>query len=282
VSGQDAEFIQTTHVSSKSGTFDLVKCRQCGLIYLSPRPDAQEVRTLYDQSYFLKWYTDHQKRQSEKLYFQELFHRYGLRSDRTSNALDVGCGLGAFMEVAREWGWNAAGIERSEYAARYCREQLHFQVYEGTIAEADLPEQHFDVVTAFDVLEHVEGLAASLASVKKTLKPQGRLIVLVPNYEGLVFQLGRILHKIKKIPLPNTPEHLTYFTMTSLRRLLQTNGFSVKSMRSTDANVQADYLHCHGGLMALLRTVANYACYWIGIITTRREAILAVAERAND
>jgi len=259
----------------------LVKCRQCGLIYLSPRPDSEEARALYSQSYFLKWYSDPQKRQSEKRYFRRLLRRREIRSNRTCNALDVGCGLGAFMEAARESEWKVIGVEPSDYAARYCREQLGFPVHQGTIKEVNLPEKYFDVVAAFDVLEHVEGLSEFLSSLRRTLKSQGRFVVLVPNYEGLVFQLGRILHKLKKSPLPNTPEHLTYFTMKSLRRLLQVNGFCIKSIVSTDANDQGGYLRCGGGVMAFSRTVVNYACFWIGKITNRREAILAVAEASK-
>jgi 2-polyprenyl-3-methyl-5-hydroxy-6-metoxy-1,4-benzoquinol methylase len=278
--GQETLLIQRTYVNIKSGPLDLVTCRRCGLVYLVPRPDRDELKSLYGEEYFGKWYSAEEKRQSEQQYFRAIFSKYDIRKNAGCRALDVGCGMGSFLQVAAEWGWNATGVELSEHAARHCKENLHLDVRNATLDDAGLPNDHFEVITAFDVLEHLEGLSAFFASVKRLLKTKGRFIVLVPNYDGVVFQFGRILHKLKKLPLPNTPEHLTYFTMRSLRQLLYRNGFSVNFITTTDPNDLGDYLRCRGSLMAGLRTVANYTCSQIGKITNRRESILVVAEKS--
>jgi 2-polyprenyl-3-methyl-5-hydroxy-6-metoxy-1,4-benzoquinol methylase len=144
---------------------------------------------------------------------------------------------------------------------------------------ANYPNEYFDVITAFDVIEHLKRLSDFLSTVKNILKKDGLFIILVPNYNSLLFQLDKIIHGLKKTPLPNTPEHLTYFTMDSLKRLLKKHGFQVEKILSTDANDEYENLCINGPPLAILRSVLNNICYTLGKISNRRDTILTIAKK---
>jgi cyclopropane fatty-acyl-phospholipid synthase-like methyltransferase len=277
---QENTIVQNTRVVMHARPINLVRCCCCGLLYLNHRPKEDELSDVYREDYFIKWYSSEKKRRFAKQYFRELFRKNRIVAAEGSNILDVGCGMGFFMEVGQEWHCNVKGVELSTFASRYCTEKLHLDVYNGTLETADYHDDYFDVITAFDVLEHLGELSSSMASMRKVLKKEGRLIVLVPNYESPVFQLDRNIRRLKKEPLPNVPEHLTYFTMDSLHRMLEKSGFHVTSMLTTKANDDGDFLRLRGSLMAVLRSCLNAMSYHVGRLSNRREAILAVSEKA--
>lgn len=278
-SGTDSTVIQSTSVFSNSVELNLVKCLQCGLVYLNPQPQIDEIVQLYSKKYFIRWYSTPEKREFSKNFFRDLFNQNSLLTNRGHKLLDLGCGMGYLLEVAREWGYDAKGVEISAYAATYCREQLSFDVHCGPLETASYHSDYFDIITAFDFLEHITELSLFLPRLARVLKPEGLFIVLVPNYDSLVFQLDRNICRLKKAPLPNVPEHLTYFSLSTLKQLLQRYGFKVERIFTTAANDEGKYLSMRGSPGAVLRAILNTFCYLLGRMSNRREAILAVARK---
>lgn len=281
-SGTESTSIQSSYVYLNSVELNLVKCAQCGLVYLNPQPVGDEIEKLYSKEYFLKWYGTEKKREYSKNFFRRLLNQNKLITNTGNtghNLLDLGCGMGYFLEVAREWGWHSRGVEISPFAARYCRERLDFNVHCGPLETANYPSDYFDIITAFDFLEHISGLSSFLSAVKTVLKAEGMFIVLVPNYDSLLFQLDRNICKLKKVPLPNVPEHLTYFTLSTLKKLLEKNGFKVEKILTTGANDEGEYLLITGSPKAVLRAMLNNLCYLLGKLSNKREVILAVAKK---
>jgi len=272
-------FIQSSYVYLNSAELNLVKCAKCGLVYLNPQPAGVEIENLYSKEYFIKWYGTEKKRGFSKNFFRRLMKLSGLNPKPGQKLLDVGCGMGFFLEVAREWGWEGKGVEIAPYAVNYCGERLNFNVHCGSLETASYPNDDFNIVTAFDFLEHISGLSSFLSEVKRILKKEGQFIVLVPNYDSLVFQLDRNICRLKKLPLTNVPEHLTYFTLSSLKQLLEENGFKLKKLLTTDANDEGEYLLLRGAPKAVLRALLNNVCYLVGKMSNRQEAILAIAKK---
>lgn len=269
--------IQSTGVKFLDQYIDLVKCNQCGLVYLNPQPDDEELKAIYSDDYFKLWYSDDAKQALSQHYFHTLFESHRLSISPGDQLLDIGCGMGAFLQVAQNWQYNVKGVEISPYAANYCRNELKLDVHCGALHTAGYPENFFDVITAFDVLEHLGKVEGMLSTVKNILKTQGRFILLVPNYQSMVFQLDRFIRNKKSLPLPNVPEHLTYFTMNSLTTLLEKYGFKIEKIVTTHANVDGDYLKSQGGLMGKLRSILDNTWFQLGNVTNRRDAVLAVA-----
>ncbi|MFX0133857.1 MAG: class I SAM-dependent methyltransferase [Candidatus Hodarchaeota archaeon] len=280
-SNTETTLIQNTHISLGSAEIDLVRCNQCGLVYLNPQPTEDEIKQLYSDDYFIQWYSTEKKREFSKQFFRNLLIKNKLLLNAGCNILDIGCGMGFFLEVVKDLGYDVKGVDISPYAARYCRDKFNFDIHCGTLETANYQSNYFDIITGLDFLEHINGYSRFFIELKRVLKPDGMFIVIVPNYDSLVFQLDRIICKLKKSPLPNVPEHITYFTFSTLRNLFQINGFKVDKVISTKANDEGEYLHMKGSPTAVLRSLLNKFCYLLGNVSNRKEAILAVGKKVN-
>lgn len=278
-SGNNSKVIQPTFVTLNSREINFVKCQKCGLIYLHPQPTAEEIKQLYSDDYFIKWYSSEEKRIFSKNYFDRLFARNKIQLQEGSQLLDIGCGMGFLLEVARERNCIAQGVEVSEYASTHCREKLHFNVHHGTLETINFDKETFNTITAFDVLEHLLEPSKLLDRVNNICKKDGTLMVIVPNYNSLIYQFEIAICKVKKEALPNIPEHLTYFTCDTLKKMLEKHGFRIQKLITIDANDEGERFRLRGNLMAVLRAKLTKVCFFLGKLTNRKEAILAVAKK---
>jgi 2-polyprenyl-3-methyl-5-hydroxy-6-metoxy-1,4-benzoquinol methylase len=133
--------------------------------------------------------------------------------------LDAGAGPGFFVQAARDAGYAAIGLEVSREAVTYAREQLGQDVRAGEIRPVDVPRGPFDVVTLWDVVEHLPAPLAALRALTDQLRPGGLLAVSTGDLSSLLAWLsGARWH------LFTLPEHLWFFTPWSLERLLRRAG----------------------------------------------------------
>jgi 2-polyprenyl-3-methyl-5-hydroxy-6-metoxy-1,4-benzoquinol methylase len=141
--------------------------------------------------------------------------------ENPGSLLDVGAGTGTFVRIAKEAGWKTTALEFN-IASAESLEREGYRVIVKPLELADLPPASFDLITLWEILEHVAEPQLILRNVSKLLTPSGILLILVPNAGSLV---TRILHE--KSNTFGGHSHLNHFNVTSLKYLLETNGFEI-------------------------------------------------------
>jgi SAM-dependent methyltransferase len=213
---------------SGSDVFDLVCCRRCGLIYVNPRPTLAEMEHYYPTTY--EPYT----RQAQMAgWYPRLRYRVAIarmcriaaNKQESGRLLDVGCGDGDFMAGMQQRGWQVSGLDTSPVAVELARGK-GLDVFLGLLSNADYSEASFDLITMWDVLEHLHDPAAYLLQIGRLLRPGGRFVVTLPNPHSLDFRLfGPAWTGL------DTPRHLYVFVRPALLALLQRAGLEVESAR---------------------------------------------------
>ena len=212
---------------------NFVQCLHCGLIYQNPRPSLEEM-----EKYYPKQYED-----QVNIFLPEnpslatrLALRYGMRRRVATFApfhakghlLDIGCGSGFFLESARKTGnWQVFGVETSPQAVKTARQVYGLDVIEGTLEDADFKAETFEVVTLWDVLEHMHDPSATLIEIHRILKPGGILVIRVPNASSRDRS-----HFGSAWAGWDAPRHLYIFSPHTLNQLLSMQKFKVKVQNS--------------------------------------------------
>jgi 2-polyprenyl-3-methyl-5-hydroxy-6-metoxy-1,4-benzoquinol methylase len=212
----------------------IVRCRRCGHLYVSPRPPLDEIREIYGEHYFQNpafERTDHDAyfgymdylRDRERIVLRlgEVLARIE-RHEWRGRLLDVGCGPGFFVATAAASGWDAWGVELNKHAVAWANEHVTDRVLHGTVETLEFPDAAFDCVTMFDVIEHLPDPRSDLLDVWRVLRPGGLLVVVTPDAGALV---PRLLGS-RWLEMKRAPEHLHFFSVDTLARLLRLGGFS--------------------------------------------------------
>ena len=208
---------------SGPGRRRLVRCRKCGLVYANPIPDPDaHVQAVGDSSV----YTDDQlaKRPFFRRRAHELLEAIERIQGRPGRLLDLGCGIGTELEVARDRGWQATGIELSAASLRVAKAS-GLDVLATPLAEAALPRGSFDCVTVNHALEHIPQVRPVLAEVRQILRPNGLLFVSVPNLAAWPHRVGA-----HRLGLAFNDDHYLFFTPATLDRLLRAAGFTIMGL----------------------------------------------------
>ncbi len=202
-------------------TFQVFRCAVCGLGYTWPQPS--ELNRYYTPTY----------RRYSPFAWVLLSAFYHLRVKRWTrllgkgSALEIGCGDGRMLQALRHQGWEVVGVERTAAAARVAVSVNQLPVFAGGL-EAINPRAKFDLVLLFHSLEHVPDPLSVLTQCAQLLKPGGKLIVAVPNFQSWQARVfgGSWFHL-------DVPRHLTHFSPQSLRSTLKTTSLRLDSIRYT-------------------------------------------------
>lgn len=205
----------------------LLQCRDCGVVYWS-----QPWSTGHLSHYYHGYYDP-----ATITYDPITEARYHALLDRITRVrpigrlLDVGCGAGHFLTVAEARGWRTYGLEISEAALQFLtalrtQRGLHFELVDRHLAEANFGPNSFDVVTMFEVIEHVDEPVSILTEVHRILQEGGLLYLTTPNYNSLSrYLLGNRWRVIAE-------EHRCLVTVQALRRSLMSRGFHILAMKT--------------------------------------------------
>lgn len=208
----------------EAGGEPFVRCRGCTLVLINPRPRRERLAATYDTQYSRGYMIKAPKKLRRARRWVRRIHRRYVRAGRW---LDVGCSAGFVVKAAEEAGFEAHGIDVESTGVRYAREVLGLEhVRRGWLGDDDYPPAHFDVITLYDVIEHVPDLDALLRRLARLLAPAGVMEVRTPDLGH--FRVPRALETWPEI---KPSEHLYYFSRETLARLLARHGLAIVSRR---------------------------------------------------
>ncbi|HPX96397.1 MAG: class I SAM-dependent methyltransferase [Syntrophomonadaceae bacterium] len=216
----------------KTGKY--IKCLSCGLISVETFPSDKDM--VSRANYWAMKH--HQKPIKVDQHFSPLFQKftYGnylekMESFRkTGNVLDIGCGIGSFVYAAQERKWNSIGIDIGPSILVGNRYQLN--LLNGKVEDMSFENSFFDVITLFDVIEHIIDLQSLMSKIGYFIREKGLIIIKTPNFSGLS---SRILGK--NWPAVQPQDHMHLFTPKTLHNLLEKFGFVVIKIETQDLNI---------------------------------------------
>jgi SAM-dependent methyltransferase len=235
----------------------IVRCRRCGLLYNNPRLDRESLADIYSKEYFIidvNEYGTNYKAYADYMADEPVIMRSMLRrmkkvekySGGPGVVLDVGCAAGFSLLAARRLGWEAEGIEFSDFCCNYATSR-GFKVHHGMLADYPGKEASFDAITMWDYLEHSPDPLSDLQTCSRLLKSGGVILLSIPNVDSWSYPL----FKEKWIGFKNI-EHFYYFSRATLRKLA-----SMAGMRMEDSFYQGKYI----SLSFFLSRVQYYVAY---------------------
>jgi 2-polyprenyl-3-methyl-5-hydroxy-6-metoxy-1,4-benzoquinol methylase len=199
----------------------LVRCRECGLVFAGREPSEEELADNYGAYSRADYDSPITRRRYRELL--DGFEPYR----KTGRVLDMGCGIGFFLEEAKARGWEAYGSEFEPRAVEIVRGKgLHCA--QAPIDAETFEPGSFDVVTAFEVVEHLGDPLAEAETIARVLRPGGLLYCTTPNFASLSRRALRDRWSVIAYP-----EHLTYFTPATLRSWLARAGFTPAKLTTT-------------------------------------------------
>lgn len=224
--------------------FEVHACIRCGLRFLHPHPTAEALKALYGPQYFGHEGTT---LPGYDRYLEEVEHHRRTFDDRLrllplpapgARLLDVGASIGVFVERARRVGWDAEGIEPSRWASTQAREQFGQPVATGTLEGGAFAPASFDLVSLWEVIEHLPSPRDTIREARRILRPGGHLALSTPDAGSLVARaMGQRWPGWRKLP-----EHLFFFDRRTLSDLLEAEGFTIERRRYVSLTVSRGYL----------------------------------------
>jgi 2-polyprenyl-3-methyl-5-hydroxy-6-metoxy-1,4-benzoquinol methylase len=214
----------------------LVKSSPLGFIFCSRIPTQEELIKHYE-GYTRRNYISPVtiKRYHELL---DEFEKY----KKTGKILDVGCGIGLFLIEAQKRGWQVYGTEYTDKAIEICRSN-NIEMKQGKLDPDWFDPGAFDIVTSFEVIEHINNPVEEVRNINKVLRPGGLFYFTTPNFNAV----ERFFLK-SNYNVIGYPEHLSYYTKRTVNYLLCKNGFKKKKLTTT------------GISLTRIRTSLNHNC----------------------
>ena len=228
--------------------YPIVRCQACGSAFIPAESVPDDLESLYSAEYFqgkkgtgypgyLRDVALLERNFSRRLRWIESSHRPG-------RLLDVGAALGVFLKVAHARGWDPVGVEIAADCAREASRLAQVPVIAGSFPHVDLPGS-FDVITMFDVIEHMRDPLDSFRGAAAALRPGGVLVVETGDIASAYARfIGRRWHYL------DPPQHIFYFTASALIDALRASGFTgrVRTCRL------GKWVSLSNGLFKLLRS----------------------------
>ncbi len=192
-----------------------VKCRECHLVYVNPIEKASRINGNYSGMKN----SDVSIVRGNRLRATKAQVKLTRKYKSNTKLLDVGCGEGFFLFNASRAGYITRGVELSQDAAEYAKREFGLDVEVGLFEEMQFPENYFDVVTLWQVLEHLPQPLTVLKEVHRVLKPGGLLVASTPDFGGIPARImERRWWNVRRI-------HINQFTTKTLMNTLGNAGF---------------------------------------------------------
>lgn len=205
----------------------LVHCKKCGFVFMDRIPTADELSVYYSNySYGREAALSPLTIKSYSLLLDE-FEKYR----KNNRLLDVGCGRGWFLQEALKRGWKAYGTEYSSAAVDLCRNN-GIEMKQGPLKASDFAGLEFDVITSFEVIEHINNPKEELSEMYQLLRKGGMFYCTTPNFNSLLRYYLKENYNIIEYP-----EHLCYYTGKTLNKVVNQAGFSSLKTLTTGISI---------------------------------------------
>jgi len=215
------------HLKTYYDKHGLVKCKKCGFVFIDKIPTEEELQDCY---------SEYSYKEEEQLSSITMINYHKLLNEfeeyrKTNKILEVGCGRGWFLYEARKRGWNIYGTEYSDTAVKLC-EDLEIEMRKGALNPEQFSFSDFDIIVSSEVLEHINyNPNEEINNIYKLLRPGGLFYCTTPNFNSLLRY-----YKKENCRIIAYPEHLSYYTKTTLNFLLRKNNFKLKKFLCTGIN----------------------------------------------
>jgi 2-polyprenyl-3-methyl-5-hydroxy-6-metoxy-1,4-benzoquinol methylase len=238
--------------------FDLLQCRGCSFGMTSPQPDPNDIGRYYQTEDYVS-HSETTRGIINKLYrvvrtknTKDKLRIVNSLSSARGDLLDVGCGTGYFLSVCRRDGWQVEGVELNEMARITATSRIDRPVYPSIDAVESTGKQ-FDIITLWHVFEHLYDINVSLLQLRRLLRPEGTLILALPNPASADADYYREYWAAYDVP-----RHLSHFSPPSIAALTKNHGMKIKDIipMKFDAfyvSMMSEELKGRGKLSALLR-----------------------------
>lgn len=203
----------------------LCRCRNCSMVFSSVNPTPEQLENHY------KGYgrNDYLSPITIKRYHEILDVFEAVR--KTNRILDIGCGIGYFLDVAKSRGWEVYGTEYTDSAVTICKGK-GITMHAGALNSQNYEAESFDVITSFEVIEHINTPNEEMERIYSLLRKGGYFYVTTPNFNSLLrYYLG------SKYNVIGWPEHLSYYTPKTLTGLMLKHHFRKVWVRSTGISI---------------------------------------------
>jgi 2-polyprenyl-3-methyl-5-hydroxy-6-metoxy-1,4-benzoquinol methylase len=204
----------------------IAKCNNCSFVYVNPRLQKNEILKLYVHDYFDNTDVGYLHYKENAVLRKKNFEKwvsdaqpYIIEKEKYK-ALDIGCAAGYCLEVFESKKWDASGLELNEEYANQLAES-NYKIYKSPLLQEVFAEK-FDIITLFDVAEHLTDLKENFLKLNSILSDDGTVVIITPNYNSLQRRLlGKKWFQFKPT------EHINYFTAATFKTLTNETGFEI-------------------------------------------------------
>jgi SAM-dependent methyltransferase len=230
----------------------IVRCDRCGLMYANPQ-EAVDCDSFASDDHAAPYDPEApgNRQYSQKQRAQLPDNERALRAlnelfPQRGKLLEIGSFMGIFLNHIRADGWDVTGLEPYRPVADYARSQYGLKIIEALLPAAGLPDGGFDAVVMLHVIEHMPDPSQNLREIRRILRPGGVLVVETPRFDSLMFKIfGR-----RERSISNCNGHIFFFTVPTLRQLIEKNGFEVFRVDLVGRTLTADRLLTNFGIMS--------------------------------
>lgn len=255
-------------------SFDIVQCRNCGLVYTNPRLADHNATYLDAGCADADTITQHD-RAKQRVFtgaLDEIERWLDGDPGQSPRLLDVGCGSGHFLALAQQRGFDVTGIEPAATSADYAQHQYGLSLIRRNILQAELPPESFDVITAWDVIEHVADPQAVLQKCVTWLRPGGVMALRFPSARWQKIK-GVILHRwlAGERPAFSPTMHLYFFNEDTFAKLAQKVHLDVLRTRTTPLET-----HSQNRILASAKATSSFVLRALAAISGKHLGNLEV------